>query len=136
MSDLIKQHNLKQTFVYLDNITIAGADVDDHDKELRKLLCKLKLHKLTLNTSKTILRQKHLRLLGYELTHNQIRPDPERTAPLMSFPIPQDKKHLERLLGMFAYYSKFIPSYSEKVSILCKTSRFPLDQEARKLLLS
>ena len=93
-------------------------------------------NKPTLNTSKMILRQKHLRLLGYELTHNQIRPDPERTAPLMSFPIPQDKKHLERLLGMFAYYSKFIPSYSEKVSILCKTSRFPLDQEARKLLLS
>lgn len=48
--------------------------------------------------------------------------------PLVELPIPKDTASLQRALGMFSYYSKWVPSFSEKVRPLLK-SKFPLQDE-------
>ena len=35
---------------------------------------------------------------------------------------------MQRLLGMFAYYSKWIPNFSEEAYVLFKTTEFPLGE--------
>ena len=59
-----------------------------------------------------------------------IKPDPERLAPLLKLCVPTTKSMLQRALGLFAYYSSWIPKYSEKIKPLTQSSEFPLSQEA------
>jgi len=40
-------------------------------------------------------------------------PDLARLAPLLDFPVPNNVKELERLIGMFVYYSKWIPKFAD-----------------------
>ena len=54
----------------------------------------------------------------------EIRPDPDRLKLLNRLPVPQDKKALERSIGLFAYYSKWIPSFSDKINPLVNCKLF------------
>ena len=70
---------------------------------------------------------KRLPILGYEV---EIRPDPERLRPLRELPIPHDSKSMSRCLGLFSYYSRWIPAFSDKVKPLSSCKTFPLSQQA------
>uniref|UniRef100_A0A5S6R240 Integrase catalytic domain-containing protein n=1 Tax=Trichuris muris TaxID=70415 RepID=A0A5S6R240_TRIMR len=86
----------------------------------------------TFNKDKTFFAMTKLRVLGYEIENGKIRPDPTRLQPLLDMPVPRDKKSLQRALGLFAYYSQWIPNYSSKVRPLIGISAFPLPNEAQK----
>jgi len=45
-------------------------------------------------------------------------------------PVPCNAKELQRMLGMFSYYAKWIPRYSEKIKPLVVLKKFPLNDEA------
>ena len=62
----------------------------------------------------------------------EIKPDPERLAPLRNMGPPCDINSQRRIVGMFAYYSRWIPRYSEKIRPLTKNETFPLPEEAVK----
>ena len=60
-----------------------------------------------------------LDLLGYRVLQGKIEPDPTRLKSLLDLPIPKTMKELKRSLGMFfAYYAKWINSFSEKIALL------------------
>jgi len=69
-------------------------------------------------------------MLGNRISHNQVKPDPQRLQPLLDLPPPSTAKDLKRVLGMFSYYSKWISKFSEKASPLLHASTFPLDDDA------
>ena len=64
------------------------------------------------------------------MKYRNIRPDPERLRPLMEFAPPTTKPKLQRALGMFAYYAKWIPKFSEIAKPLYAAKTFPLSEEA------
>ena len=68
--------------------------------------------------------------MGYKISQNKIRPDPDRLQPLISMPAPRSSDELKRATGLFAYYAKWIEGFSEKVRPIIKSSTFPLSQEA------
>ena len=74
------------------------------------------------------MKAKEISLLGYLVSKGQIKPDPERLRPLKELPPPKDKKSQERLVGMFAYYSQWIPHFSDKAHPLIHNEKFPLPQ--------
>ena len=49
--------------------------------------------------------------------------------PLEELEEPTTMKALQRLLGMFAYYSKWISNFSDEAYELHKVTEFPLDQK-------
>ena len=51
-------------------------------------------------------------------------------ATLCYLPLPCEKKSLQRAMGFFSYYSKWIPNFSETISPLVRFSNFPLGKEA------
>ena len=65
------------------------------------------------------------------LSHNSIKADPERLQPLLNLPLPLNGKALQRTVGFFSYYSKFIRNYSEKIRPLLQCLTFPLHQQAK-----
>ena len=85
-------------------------------------------HNLTFNSGKTLLNSKTLDILGYRIENGNILPDPNRVQALLDLPVPSDIKALKRAVGMFAYYSKYIPRFSDRISPLLKVSNFPLSK--------
>lgn len=54
MDKFVEGESLKDTFPYLDNITVAGRDQKEHDDNVRKFREAVDRRKLTLNESKSI----------------------------------------------------------------------------------
>ena len=86
--------------------------------------------KLTLNEAQTKMSVPSINILGYQVGNGSIKPDPERLRPLQEFPSPMNLRSLRRTLGMFAYYAKWIPHFSDKIRPLVDSKTFPLDDDA------
>ena len=100
---IIASNKLKHTCTYINNITIGGPEQDAHDENLRLFLKAAKEVNLTFNESKSVVSTSEIKILGYEVSHELIRSDPERLRPLVELPLPTNNKELKRCLGMFTY---------------------------------
>ena len=129
MMQFVTKHNLKNVFPYLDNIIIGGHTESDHDEKLESFLTAAKADNLEFN-ERFIKGTTVLDVMGYRITEGQIKPDPERVKPLLEMDIPTSMKNLKKIIGIFAYYARWIEKYSEKVRPLIQTNTFPLSEEA------
>ena len=67
------------------------------------------------------------------MLHGVIGPDPERLKPLMKLQFPTCKSALQRLVGMFAYYTRWIPQFSGRIrprNLAITCNDFPLSKES------
>ena len=53
MDKVVEIENLKDTFVYVDNITIAGRSKEEHDQNVKYFHATREKYNLTLNLDKT-----------------------------------------------------------------------------------
>ena len=129
MSDILKEDSLTDTFVYFDNVIVGApslAELNSRAAEFRK---SMQRRNMTLNDSKTVYGVTELNILGYCVGNNVIKPDPERLKPLLELPPPTSLKSLKRILGLFAYYAKWVPGFSDRISLLKSVKQFPLKTE-------
>ena len=126
----VDEENLINTFVYLDNITVAGKTQAEHDECVKSFLEAAQRQQLTLNEKKSVCSVNTISVLGYEIGGGLVRPDKSRLQPLLDLEIPTNKASLIRTLGMFAYYAKWIPRFSDRIRPLNKAKQFPLDTRA------
>ena len=68
---------------------------------------------MTLNVEKCKFKETELIYLGQKLTVNGIEPDENKIISILKMPKPEDKKDVQRLLGLINYVGKFIPNLSE-----------------------
>ena len=115
VDSIIKQADLKDTFAYLDNVTVCGRTRADHDKNYDQFIKTIKEYGLTLNETKTVHATPSITLLGYQVSKGLIKPDPERFRSLRELPPPHNTKSQQRIVGMFAYYSHWISHFSDKI---------------------
>ena len=73
-----------------------------------------------------------INLLGYRISFGSLQPDPERLRPLLDLPAPHDKKSLQRIVGMFAYYAKWVSHFSDKIKPWNSVTKFPLNEHEIK----
>ena len=119
VDNLIEKYKLIGTYVYLDNITVCGRGDCDHNDNLNFLFNAAKCEGLTFNKSKCLFSRREIDLLGYRVSHYKIKPDPERLCPLMQLSLPMSKSELQRTIGMFSYYAKWIKKNFTKDSPSC-----------------
>ena len=86
----------------------------------------------TLNENKIISSVSDIKILGYVVGNKCIKPDPERMKPLLNLPQPENFKALRRVLGMFAYYAKWISFFADEVRPLAECKSFPVTDSALK----
>uniref|UniRef100_A0AAR2LI10 ribonuclease H n=1 Tax=Pygocentrus nattereri TaxID=42514 RepID=A0AAR2LI10_PYGNA len=95
--------------VFMDDILVYGATMQEHDARLDKVLSRIESTGLKLNKEKCSLRQSQLRFLGHLIDRSGVRPDPEKVEAIKQLPSPQNVQELKRLLGMVNYLGKYIP---------------------------
>lgn len=98
--------------VYLDDVVIFACTFKEHLRRLRAVLEALKNAELTLNPKKCRFAYDQLKFLGHVISNEGVRADPEKTAPVSTFPRPPDKKAVRRFLGLCSYYRRFIRNFS------------------------
>ena len=131
MNDFISKNNLCGTFAYLDNVFVCGKDASEHDHHLKLFLDAAKQQNWTFNESKCEFGTAKLKILGSVIENGQIFPDPDRLKPLRELPLPVDAKAMKRTVGLFSYYSKWIPQFSDKIAPLLQAKNFPVEEEVR-----
>lgn len=115
---------LSGVHVIADDILISGsgdskaAAERDHDKNLLALLDRCREKGLKLNREKLRLNRESTIYMGHELTSSGLRPDPRKIEAIVKLPIPEDKKALQRALGMATFLARYCPNFSEITSSL------------------
>lgn len=131
MDSFATEEKLEGTFTYLDNVTICGMTQEEHDANLKCFLAAAEKKNIRYNEEKCVYSTTKLSILGYVIENGQIRPDPERLRPLRELQMPENMKSLRRIIGFFAYYSRWVDDFSSKIRPLCATTTFPISQEAK-----
>ena len=101
IDNIIAKYDLCDTYAYLDNITVCGKTMKDHDYSLKALFSAAKSENLTFNNSKCAFARTEIDLLGYRISHNLIQPDLERLRPLLELPLPQKNLSFKESLVCF-----------------------------------
>uniref|UniRef100_A0A8C7X6F1 ribonuclease H n=1 Tax=Oryzias sinensis TaxID=183150 RepID=A0A8C7X6F1_9TELE len=96
--------------VFMDDILVHGATMEEHDARLERVLRRIDSAGLKLNKEKCSLRQNQLRFLGHLIDKSGVRPDPEKVEAINQLTPPQNVQELKRVLGMVNYLGKYIPS--------------------------
>ena len=126
IDNVIRSDKLQKTYAYLDNVTICGQTKEEHDRNLENFLACAKKHNITFNDDKSIIAKTEITLLGYLVSKGSIKPDPERLTPLRNLPEPDSIKSQKRVIGLFSYYSAWIPKFSDKIHSLVTNTTFPV----------
>jgi len=97
---------------YQDDLIVFGKSSDEHRRNLKQLLERLKQFNVKINASKSIFGVQKIKYLGYCIDGNGITPDQERIQPIIKAPKPTTMNQLKSFLGFMQYYSTFIPHFS------------------------
>eukprot|EP00794_Sanderia_malayensis_P014587 gene14587-16090_t len=127
---VITKENIKDTFAYVDNVTLCAKTQKEHDENLEKFLEAAKNYNMTFNEEKSTFSTDRFTLFGSVITKGTIKPDLERLRPLKELPPPQNITAQRHVIGMFSYYSKWIPKFSEKIRLLIQNKQFPMSGSA------
>ena len=102
-----------KVFVYLDDIIVATETFEEHLAMLTEVANRLNAANLSINLAKSKFCVDEVPYLGYLLSKNGLRPNPERVEAIVNYERPQSLRALRRFLGMCNYYRRFIPQFSE-----------------------
>ena len=99
--------------VFMDDIIVHAATQAQHDVTLRAVQQRLASAGITLNSAKCHISQASLKFLGHLVTADGVRPDPAKLKAIADMPSPTCVEELRRVLGMFTYLSRFLPSMAD-----------------------
>jgi hypothetical protein len=101
-----------QCLVYLDDVVVFGASIEEHAERLRNVLDRLREAKLSLKLEKCHFARERVKYLGHVIDRKGVSPDPEKVQAVMSYPAPNNIKEVQSFLGLANYYRRFIGDYA------------------------
>ena len=134
---IIKSSNCEGTDEYLNNITVGGANQQEHDVNLAKFLAVAKNHNLTFKESKCVYNTNAVDFLGYRITTGSIQPDLKRVKTLHELPSPEKLQRTAKIGCFIAYYTlNGLHYYSDEIKPLIINTNFPLKDKVLALFTS
>ena len=101
--------------VYLDDILIYSDNPEDHDRNTREVLRRLRANGLFLNGSKCEFNKTSVEYLGYVLTPEGLIMAEDKVRAILDWPAPRKVRDVQSFLGFANFYRRFIYNYSEIV---------------------
>ncbi|XP_068078506.1 heat shock 70 kDa protein 12B isoform X1 [Danio rerio] len=125
--------NLKEVLVFIDDLIVFSATLEEHEERLLRVLHRLKDYGLKLSPEKCTFFQTSVRYLGHIVSSSGVETDPEKIKALKTWPSPTNLKELRSFLGFAGYYRRFIKDFSKIVKPLNHlTSGYPPLHKSKK----
>ena len=109
--------------IFIDDIQVYSKTKEDHVKQLRVMLQKLREHKLYAKYSKCEFWFTEVSFLGHILSHNGILVDPSKIKDVVEWVTPTTVKEVRDFLGLVGYYHQFMPNFSKIAKPLIRLSK-------------
>eukprot|EP00253_Pinus_taeda_P005588 PITA_05588 len=112
MNEMLKEYIGKFVIVYLDDILIFSKTQEEHFRHVRKVLEKLQQNKLLIKLKKCTFLQRELIYMGFVITENELKMDPEKVTTIINWPSPKNLFEVRSFHGLASFYRKFIKNFS------------------------
>ena len=113
----------KFVLVYLDDILVFSATLEEHIEHIRKTLDRLRKAKLYARLHKCAFFQRQVEYLGYDVSAEGICPSSSKVRAVVEWPRPQSVRDVRAFLGLASFYRRFIKQFSLKARPLTDLTR-------------
>ena len=111
----LSQHvlaGIKGVSIYLDDIVIASVTKAEHMEILKQVLDRMEQFHLPINLIKSSFLEASTKVLGHIISAAGKSACPEQTAAIRRLPAPTSFKELRSVVGVYQYYSEWIPQFA------------------------
>lgn len=119
--------------VYLDDIIIFSASLDEHIQKLRTVFDRLKQTNLKVQLDKSEFLRKEVLYLGHTITKDGLKPNSDKIDAVLNYPIPKTTTEIRSFLGLVGYYRRYIKDFAKVTqpltACLKKKNRIVIDQK-------
>ena len=120
----------------MDGISCYTNKFDDHIEQLKFTLSTPRENRFSCNPKKTELACSRTEYLGFVLSADGIQMSEKRIEAIGKITAPRNVKELQRILGLFNFWRKYVPSYSRNSfhvrQLLRKDVKFQWTKECDK----
>ncbi len=113
VNDVLRDMVDQFIYVYLDDILIFSSSLQEHVQHVRQVLQRLLENGLFVKAEKCDFHAQSVPFLGYIVSVEGMRVDPEKIKAVVEWPSPDSRKALQRFLGFANFYRRFICNFSQ-----------------------
>ncbi|XP_052563134.1 uncharacterized protein K02A2.6-like isoform X1 [Culex pipiens pallens] len=106
---------IENVFCYLDDVLIAGENVDDCRQKLLIVLDRLAKANIKVNWEKCKFFVPELNYLGHIIGEKGLMTSPDKISTIQKAKVPTNVHELKSYLGLINYYNRFVPNLSSKL---------------------
>lgn len=100
--------------VIVDDILIWADSEQEHLEKLWQILKRANDVGLRFNKDKCKVNKKEVEYVGHIFSAEGVKPSDDKIKAILTIPTPENKKELQRFMGMINYLGKFIPNLSAR----------------------
>ncbi len=113
VNDVLRDMVDQFIYVYLDDILIFSSSLQEHVQHVRRVLQRLLENGLFVKAEKCAFHAQSVPFLGFIVSPEGVRMDPDKVKAVVSWPTPDSRKALQRFLGFANFYRRFIRNFSQ-----------------------
>lgn len=99
-------------WAYVDDVLIASATMDEHIRDVERVLQALHGVGLRVHPGKSIFGSNRMEYLGHVITPEGLEPQAAKVAAMAGLPVPSSVHLLQSFMGLLNYYHCYIPVFS------------------------
>nr|XP_055035571.1 uncharacterized protein LOC129423357 [Misgurnus anguillicaudatus] len=112
MERIFGDQSFQSLLLYLDDVIVFSATVEQHLQRLELVLERLRQQNLKIKLSKCHFFQPEVRYLGHVVSSTGVSTDPEKTSAVAKWVRPKNLQELRSFLGFASYYRRFVKNFS------------------------
>ncbi|KAI2653739.1 Transposon Tf2-9 polyprotein [Labeo rohita] len=113
VNDVLRDMVNQFIYVYLDDILIFSFSLLEHVQHVRWVLQRLLENGLFVKAEKCFFHAQLVPFLGYIISSEGVRMDPDKVKAVVDWPTPESRKALQRFLWFANFYRRFIRNFSQ-----------------------